>query len=39
MDKGFLFLEDGTYFEGRWHGGSNRAGEVVFNTSHNGYEK
>ena len=32
-------MEDGTYFEGRWHGGSNRAGEVVFNTSHNGYEE
>lgn len=37
--KGYLVLETGEYFEGRWLGGENRAGEVVFNTSHSGYEE
>ncbi|MEI7974148.1 MAG: carbamoyl-phosphate synthase domain-containing protein, partial [Bdellovibrio sp.] len=36
---GYLVLEDGTAFEGLWSGGSTRAGEVVFNTSHSGYEE
>lgn len=37
--KGFLVLETGEIFEGLWHGGNSRAGEVVFNTSHSGYEE
>ncbi len=37
--KGFLILESGESFEGVWKGGENRAGEVVFNTSHSGYEE
>lgn len=37
--KGFLVLESGEIFSGRWHGGEPRAGEVVFNTSHSGYEE
>src|SRR5689334_21391612 len=37
--KGFLVLESGEAYEGRWHGGKARAGEVVFNTSHSGYEE
>lgn len=37
--KGFLYLEDGRYFEGEWLGGEPKAGEVIFNTSHNGYEE
>lgn len=37
--KGFLVLEDGEIFAGRWHGGTEQAGEVVFNTSHSGYEE
>lgn len=36
---GFLVLETGETFEGIWHGGRERAGEVVFNTSHTGYEE
>ena len=36
---GFLVLESGETFSGRWHGGEDRAGEVVFNTSHSGYEE
>lgn len=39
MKKGFLVLESGETYEGAWHGGKNRAGEVVFNTSHAGYEE
>lgn len=43
MSRGFLVLESGKIFEGSWHGGSdsafNRAGEVVFNTSHAGFEE
>ena len=41
--KGFLVLEDGDYFEGVQLSGQNsfseKAGEVVFNTSHSGYEE
>ncbi len=37
--KGFLILETGEVFEGAWHCGNHRAGEVVFNTSHSGYEE
>lgn len=37
--KGFLVLETGEVFEGLWMGGAARAGEVVFNTSHSGYEE
>lgn len=36
---GFLVLETGEVFAGQWEGGSARAGEVVFNTSHSGYEE
>lgn len=36
---GFLVLESGKVFSGAWHGGQDRAGEVVFNTSHSGYEE
>lgn len=36
---GFLVLESGEIFPGYWHGGEERAGEVVFNTSHSGYEE
>lgn len=39
MKRGFLVLESGEVYEGRWHGGEPRAGEVVFNTSHSGYEE
>ena len=38
-DKGFLVLETGETYEGKWHGGRPRVGEVVFNTSHAGYEE
>lgn len=37
--KGFLVLETGEVYEGQWMGGAARAGEVVFNTSHSGYEE
>lgn len=38
--KGWLVLETGEIYQGAWHGGDNRAGEVVFNTSlHNLSEK
>ena len=39
MNKGYLVLESGEIYEGLWHGGQPRAGEVVFNTSHSGYEE
>ncbi len=39
MKKGYLILEDGKSYEGEWLGGQARAGEVIFNTSHNGYEE
>jgi carbamoyl-phosphate synthase small subunit len=37
--KAFLVLETGEVYPGKWHGGIDRAGEVVFNTSHSGYEE
>ncbi len=37
--KGYLVLETGETYEGVWRGGQPRAGEVVFNTSHSGYEE
>jgi carbamoyl-phosphate synthase small subunit len=37
--KGYLIIENGPSFEGRWRGGEAQAGEVVFNTSHSGYEE
>jgi carbamoyl-phosphate synthase small subunit len=40
--KGFLVLESGEVFSGFWHGDKRlegRAGEVVFNTGHSGYEE
>ena len=42
--RGYLILETGDAFEGEWRGGppangKGRAGEVVFNTSHAGYEE
>ncbi len=39
--RGFLVLESGETFAGVWRGkdGMDRAGEVVFNTSHSGYEE
>jgi carbamoyl-phosphate synthase small subunit len=41
---GYLVLKTGEIYQGDWHGQSsgasfNRAGEVVFNTSHSGYEE
>lgn len=37
--SGYLILETGEVYSGQWHCGENRAGEVVFNTSHSGYEE
>lgn len=37
--NGYLVLETGEVYQGLWHGGEARAGEVVFNTSHSGYEE
>jgi carbamoyl-phosphate synthase small subunit len=41
--QGFLVLESGESFSGIWRDGNHkaveRAGEVVFNTSHSGYEE
>lgn len=39
MKMGYLVLESGEIYAGAWHGGQPRAGEVVFNTSHSGYEE
>lgn len=39
MKRGTLFLESGELYQGLWQGGQPRAGEVVFNTSHSGYEE
>lgn len=39
MKKAFLVLETGEVYSGKWHCGQDRAGEVVFNTSHSGYEE
>lgn len=38
-NKGYLVLESGETYQGLWRGGRGRAGEVVFNTSHSGYEE
>ncbi len=35
----FLVLETGQLFPGRHLGGGERAGEVIFNTAHSGYEE
>ncbi len=35
----YLILESGQAFQGRFRGGDEKAGEVVFNTSHSGYEE
>ncbi len=37
--RGYLVLETGEVYPAKWHGGEDRAGEVVFNTSHSGYEE
>ncbi len=37
--NGFLVLETGEVYQGMWMGGSARAGEIVFNTSHTGFEE
>ncbi len=39
MKKGYVVLETGETFEGQWVAGENKAGEVVFNTSHAGFEE
>ncbi|MBK9323856.1 MAG: glutamine-hydrolyzing carbamoyl-phosphate synthase small subunit [Bdellovibrionaceae bacterium] len=39
MSKAFLVLETGEVYSGKWNCGIDRAGEVVFNTSHSGYEE
>lgn len=39
MKQGFCVLETGEVYSGLWQGGEPRAGEVVFNTSHSGYEE
>jgi len=36
---GYIVIENGPIFSGTWVGGKARAGEIVFNTSHNGYEE
>lgn len=37
--QGYLVLESGKIFPGNFAGGTDRAGEVVFNTCHAGYEE
>lgn len=39
MKIGCLVLETGEIYKGEWRGGEATAGEVVFNTSHSGYEE
>ena len=41
IEHGYLVLESGDCFSGLWQGegAPERAGEVVFNTSHSGYEE
>lgn len=39
MKQGYCVLETGEVYSGQWLGGQPRAGEVVFNTSHSGYEE
>ncbi len=36
---GYLILESGEAFLGHWVSGSDKAGEIVFNTSHSGFEE
>ena len=41
-EKGFVVLESGETYPGLWQGedrAEERAGEIVFNTSHSGYEE
>jgi carbamoyl-phosphate synthase small subunit len=39
-ERGYLVLESGESFSGLWRGlAHDRAGEVVFNTAHSGYEE
>lgn len=37
--SGYLVFENEICFKGEWLGGKPRAGEIVFNTSHTGYEE
>lgn len=37
--KGYVVVENGPVFEGQWRGGEEKAGEMVFNTTHSGYEE
>lgn len=39
MKKASLYLETGEIFSGNLYAGESKAGEVVFNTSHSGYEE
>lgn len=39
MSRGYLVLESGECYEGEFRGGVPRAGEIVFNTSHSGFEE
>ncbi len=39
MKKGSLYLETGEIYTGQLFAGEPKAGEVVFNTSHSGYEE
>ncbi len=39
LSSGYLILDDGLIFQGEFHGEVAQAGEVVFNTSHSGYEE
>jgi carbamoyl-phosphate synthase small subunit len=38
-ENGFLVLETGEVYQGSFRSGKDSAGEVVFNTSHSGYEE
>lgn len=39
LKNGYLVLETGETYQGQMHNNFERAGEVVFNTSHSGYEE
>lgn len=39
FSKGYIVFENGECFPGKFLGGKPKAGELVFNTSHNGYEE
>lgn len=39
VKQGFLVLESGETYPGQWLVGEDSVGEIVFNTSHNGYEE